>query len=99
MIAEADRGNAPLRINEAWPGSDAYLVDSYEVPGAFTKAGSAYMVNAFKTVDRFLGGEGWVMGGGTTVQPAEKAKIVAELRARYAADYANHWRRFLRAAS
>jgi type VI secretion system protein ImpL len=56
------------------------------------------MENALKTVDRFLSGEPWVMGEGTAMAPADKAKLVADLRSRYQTDYADQWRRFLSAA-
>jgi type VI secretion system protein ImpL len=93
MIAEADKANPAVQFHQG------LVADSYEVPGAFTKAGWTYMDNAFKTVDRFLSGEPWVMGEGTAMAPADKAKLVAELRARYATDYTDHWRRFLQGAS
>jgi type VI secretion system protein ImpL len=99
MIAEADKANPSIVFNQALPGSAAYVVDPYEVTGAYTQAGWTYMDNALKTVDRFLSGEPWVMGEGTAMAPADKAKLVSELRARYASDYADHWRRFLQGAS
>ncbi|MDQ3948931.1 MAG: hypothetical protein M3282_01160 [Gemmatimonadota bacterium] len=99
ILAEADKANPPIQFNQRLPGSAAYVADAYEVPGAFTKAGWTFMDNALKTVDRFLSGEPWVMGEGAAMAPADKAKLVAELRARYAADYADHWRRFLQGAS
>jgi type VI secretion system protein ImpL len=99
MIAEADKANPSILFNQTLPGSAAYVVDPYEVTGAYTQAGWTFMDNALKTVDRFLSGEPWVMGEGTAMAPADKAKLVAELRARYATDYVDHWRRFLQAAS
>jgi type VI secretion system protein ImpL len=93
MIAEADKANPPIQF------SRGLVTDAYEVPGAYTKAGWTYMDNALKTVDRFLSGEPWVMGEGTAMAPADKAKLVTELRTRYATDYADHWRRFLQGAS
>jgi type VI secretion system protein ImpL len=93
MIAEADRANPPIQY------SQGLVTDAHVVTGAFTKAGWAFMDNALKTVDRFLSGEPWVMGEGTAVAPADKAKLVADLRARYSSDYADQWRRFLGGAS
>ena len=97
MLAEANKASQSLQFNRKYPGTAAFLVDSYEVPGAFTKPGYAFMQNAFKTVDRFLQGESWVVG--EDAQPVDKAKIVADLRSRYASDYVENWRRFLRGAS
>jgi type VI secretion system protein ImpL len=97
MLAEANKASPSIQFNKKFPGSAAYLVDTYEVPGAFTKSGFAFMQGAFKTVDRFLQGESWVVG--EDAQQVDKAKLVADLRARYAAEYADHWRRYLRGAS
>jgi type VI secretion system protein ImpL len=97
MLAEANKKSAPIQFNRRFPGSAQYLVDSYEVPGAFTTIGFAFMQDAFKGVDRFLQGESWVVG--EDAQPVDKAKLVKDLRNRYAAEYADQWRRFLRSAT
>jgi len=97
MLAEANKATQPVQFNRKFPGTAQYVVDSYEVPGAFTKAGFAFMQGGFKTVDRFLQGESWVVG--EDAQPLDRAKLVADLRSRYATDYAEHWRQFLRSAS
>ena len=97
MLAEANKKSQPVQFNRKYPGSAQYIVANYEVPGAFTKPGYAFMQDAFKGVDRFLGGESWVVG--EDAQPLDKAKLVAELRSRYAADYMENWRRYLRGAS
>ena len=97
MLAEASKASPAIQFNRRFPGTAQYLVDSYEVPGAFTKGGFTFMQGAFKTVDRFLQGERWVVG--EDAQQVDKAKLVADLRARYASDYVDNWRRFLRSAS
>ena len=97
MLAEANKASQPIQFNRKFPGTAGVLLDSYEVPGAFTKPGWTFMQNAFKTVDRFLQGESWVVG--EDAQQIDKAKLVADLRARYASDYADNWRKFLRSAS
>ncbi|HJQ20317.1 MAG TPA: ImcF-related family protein, partial [Gemmatimonadaceae bacterium] len=97
MLAEAAKTNPSVQFNQRYPGSATYVVDQYEVPGAFTKSGFAFMQTAFKTVDRFLQGESWVVG--EDAQPVDRAKLVADLRERYTRDFVEHWRRFLRAAS
>ena len=96
MLAEAAKKNPPVQFNKAVAGAAPYVVDSYEVPGAFTKGGAAFMLNAFKTVDQFLSGESWVIGddaGGV-----DKAKLVADLSGRYATEYTQQWRKFLASA-
>ena len=55
------------------------------------------MLGAFKTVDKFITGESWVVGDDAA--GVDKAKLVADLSARYTADYVAQWRKFLQAAS
>jgi type VI secretion system protein ImpL len=96
MLAEAAKTNPPVQFNKNVSGSSPYVIVSHEVPGAFTKGGAAFMLAAFKTVDKYLSGESWVVGedaGGV-----DKAKLVAELHSRYAADYAAEWRKYLASA-
>ena len=97
MLAEANKASQPIQFNRKYPESGRYLVDTYEVSGAFTKPGYTFMQNAFKGVDRFLQGESWVVGEGAP--QIDKAKLVADLRSRYTNDYIENWRRFLRSAS
>src|SRR5262249_32015931 len=69
----------------------------YEVPGAFTKSGAAFVASAFKTVDKYLKGEAWVVGD--EVGQIDKNKLVAELQAKYVADYVEQWRKDLASRS
>jgi len=57
------------------------------------------MDGAFKDSDRFFSGEQWVVGDATAAQSQDRTRVLAELRARYRADYVAAWRGFLRAAS
>ena len=45
MLAEAGK-NPPINFNKQFPGSAAVVVESHEVPGAFSKAGYAVMKDA-----------------------------------------------------
>ena len=96
MLAEAAKTNPPVQFNRNVAGSAPYVVDAYEVPGAFTKGGAAFMLNAFKTVDKYLSGESWVVG--EDASGVDKAKLVADLQSRYAEDYTAQWRKFLSSA-
>ncbi|HTR78823.1 MAG TPA: ImcF-related family protein [Gemmatimonadaceae bacterium] len=97
MLADVAKTNPPLQFNQQFPGSARSIVDAYEVPGPFTKGGWTAMQNAFKSVDRFLQGETWVLGADNA--PVDKSKLLADLRSRYSADFANAWRGYLRAAA
>ena len=78
MLAEAAKANPSIQFNEKVAGQRAVRRRSYEVPGAFTKGGAAFMLTAFKTVDKYLKGESWVVG--EDAGQVDKAKLVAELR-------------------
>ena len=97
MLSEASKANPGVQFNRDVPGSAPYVVDTYEVPGAYTKKGAAFMLSAFKTVDKYLTGESWVVGDGTAT--VDKAKLVAELRGRYLTDFSAQWRKFLQSAT
>jgi len=96
MLAEAAKSNPPVQFNKSVAGSAPFVIDAYEVPGSFTKGGAAFMLNAFKTVDKYLSGESWVVG--EDASGMDKAKLVADLQTRYSDDYSGQWRKFLSSA-
>jgi hypothetical protein len=96
MLAEASKSNPAVQFNKSVAGSAPYVTDSYEVPGSFTKGGAAFMLSAFKTVDKYLSREPWVVG--EDASGMDKAKLVADLQTRYSNDYTGQWRKFLSSA-
>ena len=98
MLAEAAKANPPINFNKKYPGSAEVVVDRMDVSGAFTKAGWAFMQNALQNLPKYFSGEQWVVGQETS-SDTDLAKIGAELRARYQADYIQQWRSFLRSGS
>jgi hypothetical protein len=70
------------------------VINSMEVPGAFTKAGWAAMRENLAKADTFFGGERWVLGDYAAAKP-DAARIEEELRNRYVADYIARWREFM----
>ena len=92
MLSEAAKGNPAVRFR-----SGALVSDRVEVAGAFTKGGFQFMEGAFRSADRYLQGEPWVMGDGVTLSPEERARVVETLRDRYRQDYAGAWRSYLNA--
>ena len=97
MVARAGGGTEPIRFNRAFPTAGAVLNDPYEIPAAFTQTGWAAMEAAFGRVDEFLRAEDWVVGESAPVQ-LDRAGLVAQLRARYTADYVRHWTTYLTSA-
>jgi type VI secretion system protein ImpL len=96
MLSEAAKANPPVQFNRRFPGSAAFVVNGYEVPGAFTAGGWGFVQGAFKNADRFFQGERWVLGesGGP---PLDRDATLAKLRARYRDEYVRHWRAYVRA--
>ena len=62
MLAEAGKTNPPINFNRQFPGSAQIVVESHEVPGAFSKGGWAFMKDAIAHADRYFSGEQWVLG-------------------------------------
>jgi len=98
MLAEASRQNPGVNFNQQFPGSARAVINSKEIPGAFTKGGFAFMQNAMKNADRFFAGEQWVLGPYTGAA-VDRAQTEQQLRARYTADFLANWRAFLKATT
>lgn len=77
-------------------GADASFIESnYSVPSAFTRPGHEKMQVAILEANVKLSEDDWVMGeqGRSAVAGATDA---ADIQQRYYADYANHWRNFVK---
>lgn len=96
MTSEAARQNPAVHFNRGVPGSAAFVVNGYEVPGAYTKGGYAFMQDALANVDRYLSGEEWVLGPNTSLAALDRRQVAAQLRTRYDGDFLRHWRQFVR---
>jgi len=98
MLAEASKASPSINFNRKFPGSAEVVVDGKEVEGAFTKAGFAFMKDAFKNLPKYFSGEEWVLGPKTS-QNVDTTKAGQDLQARYQQDYINQWRAFLKSAN
>lgn len=98
MLAEADKAGTPVNFNKQFPGSSAFVVDAYDVRGAFSSGGWKFMNDAFGKVDQFFSGEPWVLGeeSGPAV---DRAKLAADLKARYHDDFIKEWTTYFKTAS
>jgi type VI secretion system protein ImpL len=97
MLADAGKQSPSVRFNDKFTGSSRYIVDSYEVPGAFTKTGFAFMQNAIQHPEPYYSGEEWVLGPSAGSMP-DRATLIAQLQKQYLADYLTEWRAYLNAA-
>ncbi|MGA9056922.1 MAG: ImcF-related family protein [Terriglobia bacterium] len=98
MLAEASKADPSINFNRKFPGSAEVVIDGKEVEGAFTKAGWAFMQDAFKNLPRYFSGEEWVLGPGSA-QNVDTAKLAQDLQVRYQQDYITQWRAFLKSAN
>jgi type VI secretion system protein ImpL len=98
MVQAAGKASQPVNFNRSFSGSESIIVDKYDVPGAFTKAGWNFMKDAFAHPEQYFGGERWVLGDVVT-DNYDPSKLRAELRAAYDADYIKNWATYLKSAS
>jgi type VI secretion system protein ImpL len=94
LLAEAGKAAPAVQFNRMVPGSEAVVRAPHEVPGAFTPKGWSFVQQSLKDVDRLFSREQWVVGD-RVLPPADRAKLAAELRARYVRDYITEWRTYL----
>ncbi|MCZ2075148.1 MAG: hypothetical protein LC130_09140 [Bryobacterales bacterium] len=95
MLTESARNNPKVNFNEQFPGSAQVLVNNRDVSGAFTRGGWKFMQDALSKVDKFFGGEKWVLGDYASAD-IDRVKIEKDLRERYTNDYIARWREYLR---
>ena len=98
MLAEATKTSPPINFNRKFPGSNEVLVDNYDVAGPFTKSGWDFMKKALQNADKYFAGERWVLGDQASTN-IDRAKLEAQLRERYYADFITQWRNYFKAAS
>ncbi|MBI1789623.1 MAG: hypothetical protein HYR60_18980, partial [Acidobacteria bacterium] len=88
MLKDTSLAVPSVNFNRMFPGSDEVIVNSLEVPGAFTKAGWTLMTRVMDRADLYASEDRWVVG--------ETVNIDQEwLRARYTAEYISWWTTFL----
>ncbi|MFB3829119.1 MAG: ImcF-related family protein [Bryobacteraceae bacterium] len=98
MLAECSKTNPPVNFNKKFPGSAETVIDNYDVAGPFTKGGWDFMKNAIRNSDKFFAGERWVLGDYASAN-IDRAKLEAELRQRYYADFLRQWRNYMKSAA
>jgi len=92
MLAEVSAQAPAARLADLAPGAAGVVSAPGDVPGAFTARGWTLMQDAFTHADRFFQGERWVVGDASAAQAQDRDRVLAELRARYRADYVARWR-------
>jgi type VI secretion system protein ImpL len=98
MLSEAGKGNPPVDFNRQFPGSAQVVLQTYIVPGAFSKGGWAFMKDAIPNADKYFSGEKWVLGDQTTAN-IDRSKLEQDVRTLYFTDFIKHWRAYIKSAS
>jgi len=97
MVSQASERNASIQFSRSNPGASTVLRNTYEVPGAFTEQGWAFVHEQLQNVDQYLAAENWVIGEQALLQQ-DRVQLVQQLQTDYRTDYVRHWRAFLEAA-
>ncbi len=79
MLSEAAKNNPPINFNRQFPGSAQTVVETHEVPGAFSKGGWAFMKDAIAHADRYFSGEHWVLGDYASAN-IDRAKLEQDMQ-------------------
>jgi type VI secretion system protein ImpL len=98
MISEANRRNPAVNYHKQFPEASKVMLETHEVPGAFSKGGWAFMKDAIPNAEKYFAGEEWVLGkqsGGSM----DAAALQQAIRARYYADFLSQWRTYIRSGS
>lgn len=98
MLTAANKVAPSIDFNRLYPGSSATVIDSHVVPGAFSRAGFAFMQDAIQHPDRYFSGEVWVLGN-QAPPSLDRATLTQQLTTTYTAAFQDEWRSFLRSAS
>ena len=100
MLAEAGRRAPTLVLAQAVPQAAGVVgTGGATIPGAFTAEGWRAMRAILADADRFFQGETWVVGDRSAVAGRDRARDLADIRARYVQDYVAQWRAALKATS
>jgi tRNA A-37 threonylcarbamoyl transferase component Bud32 len=97
LLADANRRFSVIDFNGQFPGSDQTLTETYQVPGAFTKAGWDFMNETVARPEAWPASDSWVTGGDSSAQ--NRPHAAGELATRYRADFVKAWRQYLQSAT
>jgi type VI secretion system protein ImpL len=98
MLSAGGRSNPDIVFNRQYPGSAQVVIEPHSIPAAFTRAGFSIVQDALANPEKYYGAEEWVLGGASSID-IPKEKLQEDLRNRYASEYLNHWRSFIRDAA
>jgi type VI secretion system protein ImpL len=98
LLSEAARSNPSVNFSRQFKDAADVVVNRYEVKGAFTKGGFAFMQKALTQPSRFLNNEEWVVGR-NAAETLDANRLQQELAERYRKDFISEWRNMLKSTS
>ena len=97
MLAAANEKTPPFTFNGTYPGSSQYVVDGYQIQGAFSKAGFAFMQDAILHPEKYFAAEQWVLGPSASA-PIDPVTLPGKLKEAFYSNYILTWREYLKHA-
>ena len=102
MLSQAGKGT--VNFNRDVKESAQAVVNTRDIPAAFSKAGYQFMANNLPKADQFFAGERWVLcdaAGNISASSCQqggidKVKLTADLSTRYVNDFIAQWRNYFR---
>jgi type VI secretion system protein ImpL len=98
LLSEAGQKNPSVSFNRQFKDAGDVVSSRYEVKGAFTKGGFAFMHTALAQPSRYITNEEWVLGKSTS-QSLDATRLQQQLAERYYKDFANEWRTVLKTST
>lgn len=95
IIDAVNAKGVPLRFRD--PGNS--VIDSYEVPFAFSRDGWGQVQKSIRDASQFLSKDPWVLGEQRGSSAGNSRELEAGLRTKYQSDFATKWNEFLNAAA
>ncbi len=94
LMAEASDSVPAIQFSRVAPGAAPAIRNAVVVPGAYTRAGWSFVQRRLRDVNRLFERDTWVVGS-AAVAPADRARLAAQLRSQYSADYIRRWQEYL----
>jgi type VI secretion system protein ImpL len=98
LLNEAERQAQAVSFNRTFKDSADVVTNRYEVKGAFTREGFAFMQTALRQPSRYISSEEWVVGK-SAAESLDPARLQQELSDRYYKDFISEWRNVLKATT
>ena len=96
VLADAGASGKSIMLNRDYPGTEATVINTYEVPAAFTKAGFERFQELLKDPKKYLNMEPWVLEP-KSPEMLDLAKLSSELQRLYKDEFIEKWQTYLKA--